>query len=208
VAISPQGDLIASGGHDGVLRLRHWETALQRTRCEGHANPILCVAFSPDGSLLATGAQDGTVRLWDQRSGKERRRFATPSAIPFAVVFSPDGHTLAATGNDGIVRLWEVATGEERCRFRRDGEQAALAFVRGGRVVVSAGRDSLIHFHDTATAKEFPPLPGHRGWAYALAVSPDGSTLASAGQDTTILLWSLARGAGDRPAGPASGSVP
>jgi hypothetical protein len=45
---------------------------------------------------------------------------------------------------------------------------------------------------DVETAKELKKLTGHRGKANALAFSPDGKTLISAGDDTTVLFWNIA----------------
>ena len=62
VALSPEGDLLASSHKDGSLRLWDVATGAELRRLEGHGTEFGSVAFSPDGRSLASGGDDGTVR--------------------------------------------------------------------------------------------------------------------------------------------------
>jgi WD40 repeat protein len=64
VAWSPNGQILASGGHNGTIQLwRVSDGRLIRT-LEGHTSTVNSVAWSPDGHTLASGSSDSTVRLW------------------------------------------------------------------------------------------------------------------------------------------------
>ncbi len=53
------------------------------------------------------------------------------------------------------------------------------------------GESPTIRFIDLETGKEAGELNGHRSVILSLALSPDGTTLASGEWHTTIRLWNL-----------------
>ena len=69
LAVTGNGDLLASGGADGTVRL--WETSTRQAvaTLEGHTGAVWGVALSAGGDLLASGGEEGTVRLWAAKSG-------------------------------------------------------------------------------------------------------------------------------------------
>ena len=71
--------------------------------------------------------------------------------------------------------------------FTADGSQLAIATGVEGLY----GRAVLV---DAATGDAVTTVQGHRDTLYAVAVSPDGSTLATAGYDRRIELWDAATG--------------
>jgi len=62
VSFSPDGELLASGGFDGVVRV--WEVESGReVRLLNHGKWVASVSFSPDGRLLASGGRGG-ICIW------------------------------------------------------------------------------------------------------------------------------------------------
>ncbi len=74
-----------------------------------------------------------------------------------------------------------------------DGPVNAVAFLKDGRIV-TAGGDAHIAVWTPGQQAPDRVLDGHTGPIVALAVSPDGKTLASASWDRTVRLWPLAGG--------------
>ncbi len=60
--------------------------------------------------------------------------------------------------------------------------------------IISGHDGGLIAIWDVATGSRLRALSGHHVNTFGLATSPDGSTLASGGQDQTVLLWDPATG--------------
>ncbi len=58
-----------------------------------------------------------------------------------------------------------------------------------GRIVAVGDSNGAIHLWNIFTARELPPLVGHRGAVRALRYAPDGKTLWSLGWDNKVLTW-------------------
>jgi WD40 repeat protein len=131
VALSPQGQYLATGGRDGTARVWNLETGQELVRLK-HGTPVGSVAFSADGSMLSTGGADGVIRVWELPSGKEKLR-SVHSEFQYAVAeFSPDGSRLATAGADGAVHIWELARGDEEARIVHRAPVKLVAFAPDG----------------------------------------------------------------------------
>ena len=78
-------------------------------------------------------------------------------------------------------------------RLRHKESIAAVAFVPHSRIVITGGGDDVVSLWDRDTGQELRRLQGHEGSAVAIAVSPDGKLIATAGVKT-VCLWDLATG--------------
>jgi WD40 repeat protein len=101
VAASPDGQLVASGGVDGRVRLWHIRDGLTSTRSLG--SEVRAIASLQSGERRVVGLQNGRLIRWDDRD-------ATPIPEPgqdsarFAVCTWPDGRIASAYQN-GIVEI-------------------------------------------------------------------------------------------------------
>lgn len=111
-----------------------------------------------------------------------------------AVALSADGK-LALTGSfDQSAILWDLASGSavKVLRFHQGAVNAAVAV--NGIGFATAGEDGRIALWRVDAAEPAKVIEGHRGPIAALAVSPEGSHIASASWDETVRVTSLADG--------------
>ncbi len=191
VKFSRDGQLLASAGVDGIVRLWNVNT-WQSQEFKGHEGLVRQVEFSRDGQLLASAGEDGIVRLSDVNIGQSQELTGHQGWVK-QVKFSRDGQVLASAGIDGIVKLSDVNTRQVQELKGHYGWIEQLEFSQDGQLLASAGEDGIVRLWYLNT-RQCQPLKGHRGWVRQLEFSQDGQLLASAGEDRIVRLWNLNTG--------------
>lgn len=116
VAISNNGQYIASGSYDQSIRIWDLETGDLLQSLDGHNFAVADVAFSPDGILLASSSYDESIRTWDWSQGRALCTLEGHSGFVYSVDFTDSGNTLISGGYDGTVRTWDLtATPNQDC---------------------------------------------------------------------------------------------
>jgi WD40 repeat protein len=190
IAYSADGRWLATGGRDGIVRLWDADTAKERVMLVGHKSYINAVVFSSDGKWLASAGDDDSVRIWDVTLAKTIQTLDL--SCPVRLALSGDGKRLAARSGSRFRETWIWDTSSREKIAAIKGSFGGISF---GRDVLLAlgGTDGAVHVWDVARNQEIALLRGHKGHVSAVAVSPDGGTIASGGFDETILLWDAPR---------------
>ena len=207
VAISPDGQIIASGSWDNTIKLWHLRSGKLILTIAGHLDPVSSVAFNPDGGILVSASSDGTIKLWQPSSGNLRSTLTGHSDLVKSVAFSPDGQTLASASDDNTIKLWHMESREVILTIEAHLEAvssvayspldipypAVMAIPNSktpsSPLLASGSSDSTIKLWETSTGNLIHTLTGHTDWVKSVAISPDGQILASGSRDNTIKLW-------------------
>lgn len=177
---------------------------------------LTCSAFAPNGTLMATGDVDGKVKLWDAATGKPQAIFAGQHQweVNF-IAYAPDGSTLATASSrvpnkfgqvegGSEIKLWDLASKKLIATWPQPDLVRCLSFTPDSKTLVFTRRkgefglrqyDGLVILWDVKQGKELADFNLPPSWkACSLAISPDGKTLALAGNEESLQARTLETG--------------
>ena len=192
VAFAPKGGLIATGGKDGVTRIRSLATGsvVQELNQIGAVN---AVAFSADAKMIVTGGSDGKWRSWNAETGAmifEKDSGRGP--IRF-IGLDGAGNVLAAGLKDSYVRVDNATTGAlVRDVAASSGNMLAFAMRPGQTHFAVAGVTPQVYVFDASTYNWATMNYGPTFTPSTMAFSADGARLAVSGSGPRVSVYDVA----------------
>jgi WD40 repeat protein len=177
------GKLVFGAARDGSVRVwRLRDRTLLRTA--GGRIPLDDAAATD--SLLATVDDRGVATLTGARA--LTLRVPPPGR---RVAFSGDGHTLIVAGGRDV-RVFDVSSGRAIATLHAPGPVEDARFGAGGTFAAATATGRVVVWK--RPGKRVRTFDGGRSRLVAVALSPDGTLVATASRDGTATMWSIVSG--------------
>lgn len=206
IAISPQGNILASVSNDRKINIWNLETGRKEREFQ-HREGISAtsIAISQDERTLAVGwLGDDAIDVWYLENNQEEPSQILPgnNYNPTSIALNPEGNTLVRGNSNGTIQVWNLT--EEKLKYaeisgHQEGELSnrvtSLAISPNGQTFASGSNDGKIKIWNLETGKPlYSNLQEHSGQVTSLTISPNGQTLIGSSSDKTITIWNLNSG--------------
>ncbi|MEM9770822.1 MAG: caspase family protein, partial [Cyanobacteria bacterium P01_D01_bin.73] len=127
LAFGPRGELLASGGTDGTVRLWSYrDRQTEHTFHLEHQASVTSLSFDSEENFLTSGSSEGTIQLWDLNEQRSLPPRYSHEGLILSTTFSRNGQVLFSGGQDGAINLWDMDS-VPLGRFWRTPQQEVLS---------------------------------------------------------------------------------
>jgi WD40 repeat protein/DNA-binding SARP family transcriptional activator len=218
IAVSPDGSKLTVTEYDGNQLLMFSTSTRRLIRPVAAPGYDASDAYTPDGRELGVVIDDFADKttndglyLYSAATGKLERRLPMPAAydVPSSVRPYPANRSLLFTdhgryawstlvgGRGGYLVRWDLRTGASVTRHYAATDGYPVLASANGRLIAATTADGRVEtFRNASTLRVVRQLPLHG--VLALALSPDGRTLAEGSASGAVMLVDVATGAAKR----------
>ncbi|KIJ11903.1 hypothetical protein PAXINDRAFT_171528, partial [Paxillus involutus ATCC 200175] len=204
LAVTRDGKRVLSGGDDKRVRLWDVETHHAIGESEGHTGGIWAISLSPDDQLAAIGDTKGKLIITEMKgdgeiihsiqAGSMNSECQRMFPVVRSVCFSPNGEKVACAVTSAAsytIQVYNIESGELDISIQiPPGTFPCVIWSLDGSQLFSTYSNYTICCWDSKTAAPIGvPWTGHTKTVIALALSPNGTKIASASCDRTIRFW-------------------
>lgn len=160
-----------------------------------HAQEICGIRWNNELNLVATGGNDNKVGVW--AFGEKKRVMSGRHASGVkALAWSQRQYGILASGggtNDRFIKVWNTNTGEMDFEREVEAQVCSILYSKVTNDIISAQGGELndVRVWRSNGLKPVGVMTGHEHRPLHLALSPDGTILATASPDEKMCFWKI-----------------
>ncbi|MDZ8051246.1 MAG: WD40 repeat domain-containing protein [Aulosira sp. ZfuVER01] len=203
VNFSYDGELIASGDADGIIKIKSINgNSVDITimpEADDEEQIALKLMFSPDSKLITSANWDNRVRLWQLLDDNRHEFIEIGQHDPkvYGVCFSHDGTKIASAGGNSEIKIWNVADKKflkslvDKSENLEDTENAVydVKFSSNGQMIGAAYKDKRVRIWDITTEQVIKNCL-HKDAVFGVSFNADANMLVSGSKDGFVRVWS------------------
>ena len=210
--IRADGKLLIAGDKSGCIQLFDASSrSILRKIDPGQAHsslPVWVTKFDPNSmTQFLSAGDDNVIKMWDVTSDKATAQFSGHVDYIRTVEYIRESGLIVSGSLDGTVRIWDPRGAQQCVQRFEQGMTAesmsvvmAVAPLRGGTMIASAGGEGIAKIWDMIAGKPLTAVRNHQRDVTCLALNADGSRLLSGGLDNLVKIydttsWKVVHGA-------------
>lgn len=193
VDFSPDSKFLATGGHEGIVRVYDLTQPDQEpTKIDNSKVTITKLNWLDNGTIVG-GCADGMLRVWSIKDGAVLKTLQVEAEVRDMQVSSlKSGQRILTVAAGETVSFFDLRTYQLLKAYKMPihfKEEGGASLHPDGTKFVAGGSDLWVRVFDFATGKELECLKGHHGPIRCIRYNPTGTLYATGSEDGTIRLW-------------------
>ena len=192
VALSPNEEMLALTGKNGIVTLRSAETGQPIRKIEHGLSGVPFIAFSADNKRIVCGAENSqAISLCDCATGQKVGALMGHTGNVIGVACGRKGKIVASAARDGTIRIWS-ASSEKQLRQCEPSNVPirSLAMSSDERLIATGLNDGSVAIWDSDTGRRLDLLQANLvGHVDRVTFSLDGRRVAAAGEGNNSRVW-------------------
>ncbi|KAK7391174.1 hypothetical protein VNO78_19586 [Psophocarpus tetragonolobus] len=197
LAFSYDGQRLASGSLDGIIKVWDVSGNLEGKKVEGPGGGIEWLKWHPRGHILLAGSEDFTIWMWNTDNVALLNTFTGHGDSVTCGDFTPDGKLICTGSEDATLRIWNPKSGESihvvRGHPYHTEGLTCLSINSTSTLALSGSKDGSVHIVNITTGRvvDNNALASCSDSIECVGFAPSDSWAAVGGMDKKMIIWDI-----------------